>query len=80
MAQGLPPFRITVLREEAGAAAVDELRQDVLAGMAKPINSKTIPSKYFYDDAGSRMYPEVEICSSRCATFQCMVHAGLFPH
>jgi uncharacterized SAM-dependent methyltransferase len=65
MAQVLPPFRVTVLREESGAAAVDELRQDVLAGMAKPINSKAIPSKYFYDDAGSRMYTEVEICLCR---------------
>jgi uncharacterized SAM-dependent methyltransferase len=46
-------FRTTVLREDSADTTVEELRRDVLHGLTKPLGSKSIPSKYFYDDAGS---------------------------
>lgn len=44
-------FGSTVLREEYGADAVGELREDVLKGLSQ--HPKEICAKYFYDDKGS---------------------------
>jgi L-histidine N-alpha-methyltransferase len=46
------------LGEQAKTVTYDqELANDVLAGLAK--NPKTLPSKYFYDDAGSRIFQQI---------------------
>lgn len=52
-------------------AARDDLRADVLAGLAT--SPKAIPPKYFYDDAGSRLFeaictqPEYALCRTEQA-------------
>jgi dimethylhistidine N-methyltransferase len=56
------------------AAAADTLRADVLAGLARM--HKVIPPKYFYDDAGSRLFetictqPEYALCRTEHALMQ----------
>jgi dimethylhistidine N-methyltransferase len=39
------------------APAADAFRRDVLHGLARP--RKTLPCKYFYDEAGSRLFEEI---------------------
>lgn len=57
--------------------ARDDLRADVLAGLAA--HPRTIPPKYFYDDAGCRLFEA--ICTqpeyALCRTEQALMHARL---
>src|SRR5262245_59833815 len=57
-------FRSRVDREDMDHSATRlrrrpraTFREDVVAGLARPV--KSIPSKYLYDDRGSRLFEEI---------------------
>jgi probable methyltransferase len=60
-------------------AEADDLRADVLAGLARA--QKAIPPKYFYDDAGSELFaaicrqPEYDLCRTEHALMQACLPA-----
>jgi L-histidine Nalpha-methyltransferase len=45
------------LRFAGGSRGPDSFREDVIAGLARP--QKTLPPKYFYDAAGSRLFERI---------------------
>ena len=44
-------------RQDAGLTVEEQLRDELLAGLRR--TQKTLPSKYFYDDAGSALFEDI---------------------
>jgi len=50
---------VTVLHQEDAAVERRALMAAATAGLTAPLNSKSLPSIYFYDDAGSKLYQDI---------------------
>jgi uncharacterized SAM-dependent methyltransferase len=54
------PIEIIDVRVRSDASeSVSDARADVLAGLAKPVGAKTLPTVLLYDERGLRIYDEI---------------------
>lgn len=54
-----PRVEILDMRARAGQLPGNSIRDDIIAGLSKPVGEKTIPTLLLYDEQGLRIYDEI---------------------